>query len=112
MVMIDETRVSQNTIEIIGHNYGIPDTGCTFDQYAKRVLGYLKKKTPEPIDNKLVGKLKLCGLRVYLYQQSGGVMTPQAYAEWLGKDLNKAVRTDFANGIENLKEMGEGKNFS
>lgn len=107
MVMIDETRVSQNTIEAIGHNYGIPDIGCMFDQYAKKVLGYLKKKTPEPIDSKLVGKLKLCGLRVYLYQQSGGVMTPQAYAEWLGKNLTISVRQDFTNGIEDLKNKME-----
>lgn len=110
MVMIDEKMIDNSVIEAIGHNYGIRDTGCMYGEYVKRVLGYLKKKTPEPIDSKLVGKLKLCGLRVYLYQQSGGVMTPQAYAEWLGKDLNKAVRTDFANGIENLKEVG--KNFS
>ena len=110
MLVVDERKLSQSTIEAIGHNYGISDTGYDFDEYSKLICKLLQVKKKKGIDSKLVGKLKLCGLRVYLYQQSGGVMTPQAYAEWLGKDLNKAVRTDFANGIENLKEMG--KNFS
>lgn len=107
MIMIDEKMIDNSVLEAIGHNYGIRDTGCMYGEYAKRVLAYLKKKTPEPIDNKLVGKLKLCGLRVYLYQQSGGVMTPQAYAEWLGKNLTISVRQDFTNGIEDLKNKIE-----
>lgn len=103
MVMIDETMIDSSVLEAIGHNYGIRDTGCSYGEYAKRVLMYLKKKTPKQVDNKLVGKLKLCGLRVYLYQLNGGEMTPQAYAAWLGKDLTISIRQDFNNGVEDIK---------
>lgn len=35
MITIDERRLSQSTIETIGHNCGISDTGCDFDEFCK-----------------------------------------------------------------------------
>lgn len=41
MLLVDERRISPTTIEAIGHNYGISDTGCMFDEYDKKVCRLL-----------------------------------------------------------------------
>ena len=36
MLVVDERKLSQSTIEAIGHNYGISDTGYDFDEHLCR----------------------------------------------------------------------------
>lgn len=107
MLLIDEKKLSQTTIEAIGHNYGISDAGLMFDEYAKKVCQVLQVRKKKGIDNKVIGQLKLCGLRVYLYSLTGKEMNARSYAEWLGKECTQSIRKDFNNGLEDLKANGE-----
>lgn len=61
------------------------------------------------------GKLKLCGLKLYLYLMSNAdgftwTMNPQAYANWLGiEDYSKSgrtVRKAIEDGITDLRANG------
>lgn len=104
MLVVDERKLSQSTIEAIGHNYGISDTGYDFEEYPKLICKLLQVKKKKGIDSKLVGKLKLCGLRVYLFSLTGKEMNVREYAEWLGKELTVGVRQDFTKGIDDLNE--------
>ena len=105
MLVVDERKLSQSTIEAIGHNYGISDTGYDFDEYSKLICKLLQVKKKKGIDSKLVGKLKLCGLRVYLFSLTGKEMSAREYANWLGKEFTQSVRKDFNNGLEDMQQI-------
>lgn len=105
MLVVDERKLSQSTIEAIGHNYGISDTGYDFDEYSKLICKLLQVKKKKGIDSKLVGKLKLCGLRVYLFSLTGKEMNAREYANWLGKEFTQSVRKDFNNGLEDIQQI-------
>lgn len=104
MLLIDERRISPTTIEAIGHNYGISDTGCMFDQYDRKVCKLLQARMVKPSEQ--LRALKLCGLRVYLYYLTKGEMTAKAYADWWGMELDRGMRKDFMSGVEDLKVNG------
>lgn len=103
MLLIDEKKLSQTTIEAIGHNYGISDAGLMFDEYAKKVCQVLQVRKKKGIDSKVIGQLKLCGLKVYLYSLTGKEMNARSYAEWLGKECTSTIRQDFSKGLEDMK---------
>lgn len=60
------------------------------------------------------GKLKLCGLKLYLYLMSNSDgfewnMNPSAYAKWLGVDYEKSgrtVRKAIDDGVKDLIDNG------
>ena len=104
MLVVDERKLSQSTIKEKEKNYGNSDTGYDFEKYSKLICKLLQKKKKKGIDSKLVGKLKLCGLRVYLFSLTGKEMNVREYAEWLGKELTVGVRQDFTKGIDDLNE--------
>lgn len=107
MITIDERRLSQSTIEAIGHNYGISDTGCDFDEYAKKVCKLLQNEgNRKKFNSKIIRPLKLCGLRMYLFLLTGRSQTYREYAEWQGVEADRGLRKDFANGMEDLKRNG------
>lgn len=60
------------------------------------------------------GKLKFCGLKLYLYLMSNSdgytwTMNPSAYAKWLGIDYKvsgRSVRKAIDDGVKDLIENG------
>ena len=107
MIIIDERRLSQSTIETIGHNYGISDTGCDFDEYAKKVCKLLQSEgNKKEFNSKIIRPLRLCGLRMYLFLLTGKPQTYREYADWQGVEVDRGLRNDFVNGMEDLKRNG------
>ena len=108
MLLIDEKKLSQTTIEAIGHNYGISDAGLMFDEYAKKVCQVLSinKGSRRIFDSKIIRPLRLCGLRMYLFLLSGRPQTYAEYADWQGVEVNRSLRNDFTSGMEDLRRNG------
>ena len=43
MIIVDENRLADQTIEMIGHDMGIDDVGLTFEGYVEKVKKILRK---------------------------------------------------------------------
>lgn len=108
MIIVDENRLTDQTIEMIGHDMGIDDVGLTFEGYVEKVKKILRKAPLSVIKGSKARELKLCGLRVYLYSLTKRPLVVSEYAKWLGQDLTMTVRTEFTRGIEDIKEKMTG----